>query len=84
MSIFPQNEGARVCDEVRQRRNACRKRLRRNRAVRKNGSCAVSDAENIVTAPVMLELNERHEAEGFEEQSNSIEALDGACVGIRD
>ncbi len=84
MSRFPQNEGTRVCDEVRQRRNACRKRLRRNRTLRKNGSCDVSGAEGIVTAPLMPELKERREAEGFEEHSNSIEALDGACVGIRD
>ncbi len=82
--MFPQHEGARVCDEVRQRRNACRKRLRRNRTVRKNGSCDVSDAENTVTAPLMPEFNERREAEDFEGHSKSAEALDGACVGIRD
>ncbi len=83
MSRFPQNKGARVCDEVRQRRNACRKRLRRNRTVRKNGSCDVSGAED-VTASLMPEFNERSEAEDFQGHSNSAEALDGECAGIKD
>ncbi|MBA3804516.1 MAG: hypothetical protein H0X14_02210 [Acidobacteria bacterium] len=83
MSIFPQNEGARVCDEVKQRRNACRKRLRHNRAVRKNGLCGVSGAAAIVTAPLMPEFNERREAEDFEGHSNSAEALDGEYASIK-
>ena len=83
--MFPQNKGARVCDEVRQRRNACRKRLRRNRTSRKNGSRdGVSGAESIVTtAPPMPEFKGRREAEEFEGHSNSEEALDEACAGIR-
>jgi hypothetical protein len=83
MSMFPQNESTRACDEVRQRRNACRKRLRRARTVRKNGSRDVSGAEGIVTAPLVPEYPERREAQDFEGHSNSAEALDEACAGIR-
>lgn len=83
MDVFPQNESARVIHEVRQRRIACRKRLRRQRAVSKNGACELGGLENIATAPRMLELKEHGEAEDYEGLSNGAEVLDEACAGGR-
>jgi hypothetical protein len=83
MDMFPHNESARVIHEVRQRRIACRKRLRRHRAVPKNGSCEMSGLENIATAARIGELKERREAEDGEGLTKSAEALDEACAGIR-
>jgi hypothetical protein len=83
MDMFPQNESARVIHEVRQRRIACRKRLRRQRAVPKNGSCEMSGPENIAIATRTGESKERREAEDCEGLSKSAEALDEACAGIR-
>ena len=83
MDMFPQNESTRTSHEVRQRRIACRKRLRRHRAVAKNGACEMSGLENIAAATRVRELKERGEAEDYEGLSNSAEALDEACAGIR-
>ena len=83
MDMFPQNESARVSHEVRQRRIACRKRLRRHRVVAKNGSYEMSGLDNLAAARRMLDLKERGEAEDCEGLSNSAETLDEACAGVR-
>jgi hypothetical protein len=83
MSRFPQHESARGSVEVRQRRIACRKRLRRRRAAPKSGSYEVSGLEHIEAAPRIRELNERRAAEDYEGVADNAEALDEACAGIR-